>query len=152
VGFDYYSGMNIRFVLVVLVALGLSACSSYFKPSGWPVPVVADPVAVGRTTEHVKFVGSTHRLTKQENVLLTFLDKPDNVAAAVGKKNRPGAHQWQVAEIYRVEPGKHLSVLCENGYQQVAVYFHYRKDDAIWYRVGHLEDRHGKGIPAVLVQ
>ena len=144
--------MNTRLISVLLVAMSLSACTSYFKPAGWPVSVAVDPVAVGHTIDHVKFVGSTRQLTKQENALLTFLDQPDHVAAAVGKENRPGSHQWSVAEIYRVDPSKHISALCENGYQQVAVYFHYRKEDATWYRVGHLEDRHGKGIPAVSVK
>lgn len=152
VGSSLECGMHIRLVLVLLVAMSLSACTSYFKPVGWPVAVSVDPAAVAHTIDHVKFVGSKRQLTKQENALLTFLDQPDHVAAAVGQENLPGSHQWLVAEIYRVEPGKHISALCENGYQQVAVYFHYEKEDATWYRVGHLEDQHGKGIPAVTVK
>jgi hypothetical protein len=144
--------MKTHILAVWLICLILPSCTSFLKPAGWPVEVVADKAAVGHTIEHVRFVGSTRQLTKQENALLTFLDKPDNIAAAVGKVNHPGAHQWTAAEIYRVDPGKHISVLCENGYQQVAVYFHYREHDLTWFRVGHLEDRHGKGIPAVVVK
>ena len=144
--------MNVRIIFTMLLAASFSACTSYFKPADWPVSVTADPAAVEHTIDHVKFVGSTRRLTKPENALLTFLDNPDNIASAVGKKNRPGEHQWSVAEIYRVDPGKHISVLCENGYQQVAVYFHYHQEDSTWYRVGHLEDSHRKGIPAVMVK
>jgi hypothetical protein len=144
--------MNMRMFTVLGMALCLSACTSFRTPSDWPVEVEADREIVGHTIEQVRFVGSTHQLTKPERALLTFLNDSDNIADSVGKKNRPGDHQWLAAEIYRVDPGRHISVLCENGYQQVAAYFHYRKEDGIWYRVGHLEDRHGKGIPAVKVK
>ena len=139
-------------IMVLATALALSSCSIFRVPEGWPVEVVANESMVGDTIDQVRFVGSTRELTKPERALLTFLNDSDNIATSVGKENRAGQHRWLAAEIYRVDPGKHISVLCENGYQQVAVYFHYQEEDGIWYRVGHLEDKHGKGIPAVKVK
>lgn len=111
-----------------------------------------DKSAYRHMIEHTKFTGSSSDLTQHEKALLTFLDNPDNIAAALGKKNRPGFHQWSAAEVYLVNPGKHVSVLCENGYQQRAVYFDYDAAKKTWYRVAHLEDKHGKGVPAVVVK
>ena len=122
------------------------------KPSGWPVETAVKESSCRHMIEHVKFSGSGARLTHAEKVLLTFLDNPDHIAAAVGKKNRSGSHQWSAAEVYRVEPGKHVSVLCENGYQQKAVYFYYHKQKKTWYRVAHLEYKRGRGVPAVVVK
>ena len=144
--------MNMRLLLALGMVLLVSSCTSFIKPKGWPVEVAADKVVAGHTIEQVRFVGSTRQLTTPERALLTFLNDSDNIAASVGKKNREGQHQWLAAEIYRVDPGRHISVLCENGYQQVAAYIHYRKENSTWYRVGHLEDKHGKGIPAVRVK
>lgn len=114
--------------------------------------IKAQPNAVAHIKEHVKFTGSGIRLTEPEKALLTFLHDDDNIAASAGKKNRPGAHQWSAAEIYRVEPGKHVSVLCENGYQQTAVYFHYDEAQKTWFRVNHLGENHSGGVPAVVVK
>ena len=129
-----------------------SSCSQFFKPKGWPLEVVPRNESVAHLKEHVKFTGSGIRLTGHEKALLTFLDDEDNIAASVGKKNRPGSHQWSAAEIYRVDPGKHVSVLCENGYQQTAVYFHYDEEKKTWFRVNHLGENHDRGVPAVVVK
>lgn len=101
---------------------------------------------------HVKLTGSGKSLTKQEKSLLTFLADGENIAAAIGEKNIKGSHAWSAAEVYLVEPGKHVSVLCENGYQQKPIYFHYNKGEKTWYRVGNLEPEHSKGVPAVIVK
>ncbi len=136
----------------VVPCIMLAACGQFFAPEGWPVEVAPENRAVVHLKEHVKFTGSGIRLTDQEKALLTFLDNDDNIAASVGKKNRPGAHQWSAAEIYRVDPGKHVSVLCENGYQQTAVYFHYDEEHKTWFRVNHLGENHSRGIAAVIVK
>lgn len=136
----------------LILCVTIAACSSFTKPPGWPVVTEVKKSAYDHMLEHVKFTGSEEDLTHAEKALLTFLDNPDNIAAAVGKKNRPGSHQWSSAEVYLVIPGKHVSVLCENGYQQKAVYFHYDEAQKTWYRVRHLEDEHGKGVPAVIVK
>ncbi len=128
------------------------SCGSFLSPSGWPVTVVPKSKAVAHMIEHVKFTESNQRLTNQEKALLTFLDDPQNVADAIGEKNMEGSHQWSTAEVYLVEPGKHVSVLCENGYQQKPVYFHYTESEKTWYRVGNLEPDHSKGVPAVVVK
>lgn len=139
-------------VALVLLCLMTVSCGHFFKPSGWPVEVAPRSEAVAHLKQHVKFTGSGIRLTRHEEALLTFLDDEDNIAASVGKKNRPGAHQWSAAEIYRVDPGKHVSVLCENGYQQDAAYFHYDEDRKTWFRVSHLGENHERGVPAVVVK
>jgi len=139
-------------IIVFVVGITFCSCAKLRTPEGWPVEVVANEAVVGDTIDQVRFVGSTHELTKPEQALLTFLNDADNIATSVGKVNHAGDHQWLAAEIYRVDPGKHISVLCENGYQQVAAYFHYRPEDKIWYRVGHLEDQKSKGVPAVKVK
>ena len=144
--------MNKIFFAAVIPCILLTACSQFFKPEGWPLEIEPESQAVLHLKEHVKFTGSGIRLTKQEKSLLTFLDDENNIAASMGKKNRPGAHQWSAAEIYRVEPGKHVSVLCENGYQQDAVYFHYDADKQTWFRVSHLGENHDRGVAAVVVK
>jgi len=143
----------IKVLLAVIVpCLMFTGCSHFFMPDGWPMEIKSQPSAVAHIKEHVKFTGSGIRLTEPEKALLTFLHDDDNIAAAAGKKNRPGAHQWSAAEIYRVEPGKHVSVLCENGYQQTAVYFHYDEAQKTWFRVNHLGENHSGGVPAVIVK
>jgi hypothetical protein len=144
--------MKVLFLPAVVMCLGIAACGNFFKPRGWPVEVTPRNEAVSHLKEHVKFTGSGIRLTRHEKALLTFLDDEDNIAACVGKKNRPGAHHWSAAEIYRVDPGKHVSVLCENGYQQDAAYFHYDEDKKTWFRVNHLGENHSRGVPAVVVK
>lgn len=144
--------MKLPFIISIVLCLGFSSCSNFFKPAGWPVEVTPKDESVEHVKEHVKFTGSGIRLTKHEKALLTFLDSEENIAASAGKKNQPGSHQWSAAEIYRVDPGKHVSVLCENGYQQTAVYFHYDAEKKTWYRVKHLGENHDKGVPAVLVK
>lgn len=144
--------MKLSSIVPLTLCLLFAACGSFLKPSGWPVETTVDKSAYHHMIRHVKFTGATEKLTHAEKALLTFLDNPDNIAAAAGKKNRPGSHQWSAAEVYLVEPGKHVSVLCENGYQQKAIYFHYNADNKTWYRVGHLDDKHGKGVPAVIVK
>ena len=144
--------MKLRLFLALSMLLALSSCSSVFSPAGWPVSVTPERKAVAHMVEHVKFTRSTKYLTKQEKALLTFLDDPMNVEAAIGEKNIEGSHAWSAAEVYLVEPGKHVSVLCENGYEQKAVYFHYEAAEQTWYRVGNLEPKHSRGVAAVVVK
>ena len=139
--------------LLSCLAIALTAsCGSSINPSGWPVTVAPSSESVSHMKKHVKFTGSNSKLTSQEKALLTFLDEDENIAKASGKKNVQGSHLWSAAEVYRVDPGRHISVLCENGYQQTAVYFHYSEFDKTWYRVSHLGENHSRGIPAVIVQ
>ena len=144
--------MKMSFLPVMVLSLALISCGNFSQPHGWPVEVVPKDESVVHLKEHVRFTGSGIRLTKQEKALLTFLDDESNITASLGKKNQPGAHQWSAAEIYRVEPGKHVSVLCENGYQQDAVYFHYDTDKKTWFRVSHLGENHDRGVAAVVVK
>lgn len=110
-----------------------------------------DAKAVKHMLKHVKFTGSEASLTDAEKALLTFVGNPANIADAVGKKNLPGGHEWSTAEVYRVEPGVRISVLCENGYLQEPLYFIYNDEQKTWFRVKHFEPGHGRGVPAVLV-
>ena len=144
--------MKFPFVAALTLCIGLTSCSSFFKPKGWPLAVVAKTESVNHLVDHVKFTGSSNRLTQQEKALLTFLDNDQNNADSTGRKNRPGSHHWSASEVYRVDPGKHVSVLCENGYEQTAVYFHYDADVKTWFRVNHLGEKHSKGVPAVVVK
>ena len=157
-GFPYSPCMSIRMVFLFFVVLAMNSCSTFHKPDGWPVEVEANQVMVNDTIDRVRFAGdkreteSTPKLTKPEQTLLTFLNDSDNIATSVGKVNHAGDHRWLAAEIYRVDPGKNISVLCENGYQQEAVFFHYRPEDKTWYRVENFEDPKAKGVPAVKVK
>ncbi|MGJ8676281.1 MAG: hypothetical protein ACSHX0_02055 [Akkermansiaceae bacterium] len=146
--------MKQYFILLLSCAalIGLTSCSSFNTPASWPVSVSPNAEAVSHMKNHVKFTGSGIRLTKQEQALLTFLDVEDNIADVIGKKNQPGSHTWSAAEIYRVDPGVHVSVLCENGYNQTAVYFHYDSEKSTWYRVKHLGEKHSLGAAVVLVK
>ncbi|MBT8037831.1 MAG: hypothetical protein KJO21_09830 [Verrucomicrobiae bacterium] len=144
--------MKAPLIAALALSLAVTSCNSFFKPKGWPVTVAPSDKSVNHLIEHVKFTGSGIPLTQQERTLLTFLDSKPNIAASTGKKNRPQSHQWSAAEIYRVDPGKHISVLCENGYQQTAVYFHYDKQKKTWFRVKHLGENHNRGVPAVVVK
>jgi hypothetical protein len=144
--------MKLPLIAALTLCLAVTSCSSFFKPKGWPVAVTPSDESVSHLVEHVKFTGSGIQLTKQERALLTFLDSEQNIAVSAGKKNRPGSHLWSAAEIYRVEPGKHISVLCENGYQQTAVYFHYDAEKNTWFRVKHLGENHDRGVPAIVVK
>ncbi len=144
--------MKLSCILSAALCLVISSCGDFFKPAGWPIEVTPIDESVSHLQDHVKFTGSGIRLTKQERALLTFLADEENITASAGKKNQPGSHQWSAAEIYRVDPGKHVSVLCENGYQQTAVYFHYDAEIKTWFRVKHLGENHDKGVPAVVVK
>lgn len=144
--------MKLTFIFPLALCVAFSSCGDFFKPAGWPVEVTPENESVHHLIDHVKFTGSGIRLTKQEKALLTFLDNEANLAASTGKKNHPGSHQWSAAEIYRVDPGKQVSVLCEDGYQQTALYFHYDADQKTWFRVKHLGEDHDKGVPAVVVK
>ena len=130
----------------------ITSCGSFLKPKGWPVEVKPSSEAVSHMKAHVKFTGSGIGLTKQEKALLTFLDDDQNIAAAIGRENKPGAHVWSAAEVYRVDPGVHVSVLCENGYHQDAVYFHYDSANQTWFRVKHLGENHSRGVAAIIVE
>jgi hypothetical protein len=141
--------MNKIFFAAVIPCILLTACSQFFKPEGWPLEIEPESQAVLHLKEHVKFTGSGIRLTEHEKALLTFLNNDDNIAASVGKKNRPGSHQWSAAEIYRVDLGGRRIIKKENGYQQTAVYFHYDEEKKTWFRVRHLGENHSRGIPAV---
>ncbi len=91
---------------------------------------------------------SYSELTVPDEALLTFLSDRDNVMDALGEKASRDHSHWQVAEVYFTEAGLHASVLCEDGYTQKPLYFHYNESEKLWYRVKHLEDAHGKGVPA----
>ncbi len=138
--------------LACFTILSLVSCSSFLKPKGWPLSVEPRSEAIAHMTNHVKFTGSGIRLTHQEKALLTFLNDDSNIAAAIGKKNKPGAHLWSAAEVYRVDPGKHVSVLCENGYHQDSLYFHYDEAEKTWFRVNHLGEQQSRGVAAVVVK
>ncbi len=144
--------MRFSYLFCAILCVTLVSCDTFLKPSGWPVETAVKKSACDHMIKHVKFSGSMESLTHEERALLTFLHNPDNIAAAVGRKNRPGSHEWSAAEVYLVDPGKYVSVLCENGYQQKAVYFHYHAEKKTWYRVSNLEDKHRRGVPAVLVK
>lgn len=144
--------MKVKMCLTLACVVALTSCSSFFSPDGWPLTVSPQSKSVNYMMNHVKLTGSGKSLTKQEKSLLTFLADGENIAAAIGEKNIKGSHAWSAAEVYLVEPGKHVSVLCENGYQQKPIYFHYNKGEKTWYRVGNLEPEHSKGVPAVIVK
>lgn len=144
--------MKLQMCFALACVVVLTSCGSLFSPEGWPVTVTPQSKAVSHMMEHVKYTGSVKSLTNQEKALLTFLEDKENVAAAIGEKNVEGSHEWSAAEVYLVDPGKHVAVLCENGYQQKPVYFHYTEEEKTWYRVENLDPEHSKGVAAVVVK
>ena len=63
-----------------------------------------------------------------------------------------GTRTWKIAEIFQVEPGRKVSVLCEEGHTQEAIYFRYNPDNKVWYRVTDFESAEAKAYPAVIVE
>jgi hypothetical protein len=99
----------------------------------------------------VKSTRSMSSLTYQERALLTFVANPEHIRDAIGLADKHGTRTWEVIEVFLVEPGQKVSVLAEEGHDQEALYFTYRADKKIWYRVKDFESS-GRGVPAVRVR
>ena len=140
------------FLALGLVAFGLIGCAPFPVPRDWPVAMAADRDTAGEYVEEVRGVDSVSDLTKQEWALLNFLSDTDRINEAIGKADSYGTRSWKVAEIYRVEPGREVSVLCEEGHNQEAIYFRYSPENKVWYRVLDFEDPHVREFPAVIVK
>lgn len=138
-------------LLAGVVAL-LTACAPFPVPSDWPVRLKADPVKVRSFQGLVATPIPVNSLTRQERALLTFLADNQRINEAIGKEDRYGTRTWKITEIFLLEPGKRVSVLCEEGHFQEPLYFIYNPANSIWYRVVDFEDPKAKQIPALVVE
>jgi len=141
-----------RLLVVGLVFLGMCGCAPFPVPGDWPVAMDPDRDTASEFVEEVRGVDSVSDLTKQEWALLNFLSDNDRINEAIGKADDYGTHSWKIAEIYRVDPGREVSVLCEEGHRQEPIYFRYSPENKVWYRVGDFETPDVKAYPAVIVK
>lgn len=132
--------------------MGLLACAPFPVPSDWPVKTKADAAKVRSLDHVVASARPLHELTRQERALLTFLSDNNRIDEAIGKRNHYGIREWRIAEIFFVEPGKRVSVLCEDGHEQEPLYFRYSAENSVWYRVEDFENPQAKAYPALIVE
>lgn len=135
-----------------LFTLLLASCSPFPVPGNWPVETRIDRAKVNSLDDRV--ASSTHatELSRQERALLTFLANNDHINEAIGKRNHYGNRNWRIAEIFLVEPGRRVSVLCEDGHDQEPLYFRYSPENSVWYRVEDFENPKAATHPAVIVK
>jgi hypothetical protein len=144
--------MTFRSILATgAFALLVSSCSPFPVPSNWPVKTKIDREKVELLDKTVASSQPSTALSKQERALLTFLAEGQHINEAIGKRNDFGKHQWRIAEIFLVEPGRRVSVLCEDGHLQEPLYFRYNPDNSVWYRVEDFENPKASSHPAVIV-
>lgn len=129
-----------------------AACAPFAVPHEWPVSVSPDRKAVRQLDDVVICNLSVDSLTKQEQALLTFLADPEHLRKAVGKPDNYGTHNWRIAEIFLVKPGREVSVLCEEGHMQEPLYFRYNPANSVWYRVADFESDKTRAVAAVVVK
>lgn len=126
-----------------------AGCTPFAVPTSWPVNLKRDVAAAMPMLGTLRPAVSWSALSLPEQTLLTFLADAARVKEAVGVQRAYGPNDWRVVEIYRLEPGKRWSVLCEEGHDQEALYFEYNDVDAVWYRVEHFDSDHPVRHPAV---
>ena len=132
-------------------AVALSGCVGFPTPDYWPIEVAPSVEAERSLHGVVKSAEPISNLTRQERALMTFIADPENVRDAIGMRDKYGTRNWEVIEVFLVEPGQRVSVLAEEGHNQEALYFIYHPDERLWYRVGNFEEP-GRGAPAVRVR
>ena len=138
--------------MVGMLLLGVVGCAPFPVPGDWPVAMKPDRAAAEKYLDEVRGVDSVSELTRQERALLNFLSDSDRLNEAIGKAGRYGTRSWEIAEVYRVDPGREVSVLCEEGHNQEPIYFRYSPENKVWYRVIDFEDPNAKAYPAVIVK
>ncbi len=139
--------LAVGFVVSVLIG-----CAPFPVPRDWPVAMAPDRDTAREYLDEMHGVNSVSALTRQEWALLNFLSDADRINEAIGKKDRYGTRSWEIAEIYRVDPGREVSVLCEEGHNQQAIYFRYNPENKVWYRMTDFEQVEGQDYPAVIVK
>ncbi len=139
-------------LLVGIGVLAMIGCAPFPVPSDWPVALSPDRKAAKELGEVLISSRPVRSLSRQEQALLSFLNDNELINQAIGKRDRYGTRTWKIAEIFLVEPGLRVSVLCEEGHTQEPIYFRYNPDNKVWYRVTDFEDPESKGYPAVIVE
>jgi len=134
----------------VIAGLFCAGCAGVANPNYWPVATAPSQAAERSLHGVVKSSLSISSLSYQERSLLTFAANPQNIRDAIGTKDRHGTRDWQVIEIFIVEPGRRVSMLVEEGHDQEALYFNYRPEKKLWYRVKDFAGNR-RGVPAVRV-
>lgn len=130
----------------------MSACAPFPVPDDWPVRQKADNAKARGLYDVLSTSRPVGSLTSQERALLTFLTDNDRINEAIGKTDRHGNRTWRIVEIFLVEPGRQVSVLCEEGHFQEALYFRYNPSNSVWYRVEDFENPNAAAVPALIVQ
>lgn len=142
--------------LFLVPAIALSAlfvsCTPFPVPSDWPVKQKVEMTKVRTLEDRVGTYQQNTVLTRQERALLTFLADNDRINESIGKSDRYGTKTWKIAEIFLIEPGRKVSVLCEEGHFQEPLYFRYNPSNSVWYRVDNFENPKAAEVPALIVQ
>ncbi len=137
---------------VLWVGLLAGGCAPFPVPREWPLALAPDAAAATQLREVLVSSEPVSSLTRQEQVLLVFLSDNERINEAIGKRDHYGTRTWRIAEIFLLEPGRRVSVLCEEGHTQEPIYFRYRPENKVWYRVIDFEDPAAKEYPAVIVR
>lgn len=142
--------------ILLLSTLAISAfvasCSPFPVPSDWPVRQKVEMPKVRTLEDRVGTYHPDTVLTRQERALLTFLADSTRINESIGKADRYGTKTWKIAEIFLIEPGRKVSVLCEEGHFQEPLYFRYNPQNSVWYRVDNFENPKAVEVPALIVQ
>lgn len=136
---------------LIVGALFCVGCAGFPTPNYWPVATAPSQAAERTLHGVVKSSEPISSLSYQERALLSFVADRQNIRDAIGIKDNHGTRDWQVIEIFIVEPGRRVSVLAEEGHDQKALYFSYRPETKMWYRVADFAGS-GRGVPAVRVK
>ena len=134
----------------IIAALFCSGCAGFPTPNYWPVATAPSQAAERSLHGVVKSGEPISSLSYQDRALLTFVADRQNIRDAIGAKDLHGTRDWQVIEIFIVEPGRRVSVLAEEGHTQEPLYFIYRPEKKTWYRVKDFAGS-DRGAPAVQV-
>lgn len=129
----------------------LVQCAPFPVPGDWPVSIKPSTRKASEVSPALISNTPVKELTRQDRALLAFLADDDRVQQAVGKKNAHGQAEWRIEEVFLVQPGRKVSVMCEDGYDQEALYFRYSDTNSVWYRVEDFENPKAASHPAVIV-
>jgi hypothetical protein len=145
--------MKQTFLLATLaLSAFLGSCAPFPVPSDWPVKQKVEMTKVRTLEDRVGTHQENAVLTRQERALLTFLSDNVRINEAIGQSDRYGTKTWKIAEIFLIEPGRKVSVLCEEGHFQEPLYFRYNPENSVWYRVDNFENPKAIAVPALIVQ
>lgn len=137
---------------LVIVSAGLLVqCAPFPVPGDWPVSIKPSTRKANEVYPALASSTPVTDLTRQDRALLAFLSDAERIQQAVGRKSDHGGGVWRVEEVFLVQPGRKVSVMCEDGYDQEPLYFRFNETNSVWYRVADFENPKSASHPAVIV-